>query len=420
MTPAVITAFDMVSKDLPEVTLLVHAQVGTDKLPPESAAIVARHPRITYHVGTEPAPGLYHRGRILVFPSKLEGLGLPLPEGLACGLPAIATNAPPMNEFVIEGYNGLLVDVERTVTRADNIAFPETIVSTHDLADKMRPRERPGSNRRHGGQRAALCGGAAVHRYAASAARSGAPPGDPRCTARRVAPRSSTATVVASDSPPQPTVHLVGPGGQLPMGFENRLIAPLEALGYRVISTDYRQHRHDLAERIQQPASLVLVCRGEGIDPRIIRAAPCPTVLWYAEQLGTPDAADAAAMERRHELAFNIGAFDLVLSHDEGNLEVYRRLGAQRVAWLSTAAVDPAVHGCSISPSATTSPLSARLRRRAQILDALAQRCRCTGKRLEPSRPQRALQRVQDRSQSASPICPYRDAHRRGARHSLS
>ncbi|HHX43187.1 MAG TPA: glycosyltransferase [Chloroflexi bacterium] len=379
MTPAVITAFDMVSKDLPEVTLLVHAQVGTDKLPPESAAIVARHPRITYHVGTEPAPGLYHRGRILVFPSKLEGLGLPLPEGLACGLPAIATNAPPMNEFVIEGYNGLLVDVERTVTRADNIAFPETIVSTHDLADKMRALASApdriaamGANARRFAEEQLSIDtlrrqlGRVLHRVIQDA---------PPAVSRRDRP---TATVVASDSPPQPTVHLVGAQeANYPWGFENRLIAPLEALGYRVISTDYRQHRHDLAERIQQPASLVLVCRGEGIDPRIIRAAPCPTVLWYAEQLGTPDAADAAAMERRHELAFNIGAFDLVLSHDEGNLEVYRRLGAQRVAWLSTAAVDPAVHGVLDLPKrydvtfvGTVTP------RRAQILDALAQRCR--------------------------------------------
>ncbi len=137
MTPSVITAFDAVSRFLTEATLFIHAQAELEKLPPEVINIVRNNPRITYHVETVPAPGLYHKGRILLFPSKLEGLGLPLLEGLACGLPAIATNAPPMNEFVRDGYNGLLVKVATRVTRQDNIAFPEEIVDMADLMLKM-------------------------------------------------------------------------------------------------------------------------------------------------------------------------------------------------------------------------------------------------------------------------------------------
>jgi len=137
MTPGVILAFDAVAKKLPDVTLLVHAQTGLERLPPGIARIVRENPRITYHVETLPAPGLYHLGRILVFPSKLEGLGLPLFEGLACGLPVIATDAPPMNEFVQDGYNGLLVKVAHTETRDDNIAFPENIVDLNHLAQRM-------------------------------------------------------------------------------------------------------------------------------------------------------------------------------------------------------------------------------------------------------------------------------------------
>lgn len=137
MTPAVILAFDAISRHNPDVTLFIHAQAEPEKLPPQIVNIVHNNTRITYHVETVPAPGLYHKGSILVFPSKLEGLGLPLLEGMACGLPAIATDAPPMNEFVQDDYNGLLVKVAQRLTRQDNIAFPEEIVDMNDLVFKM-------------------------------------------------------------------------------------------------------------------------------------------------------------------------------------------------------------------------------------------------------------------------------------------
>lgn len=137
MTPAVILAFDAISRYNPDITLFIHAQAKLERLPPEIIHIVRNNSRITYHVETVPAPGLYHKGSILVFPSKLEGLGLPLLEGMACGLPAIATDAPPMNEFVQDGYNGLLVKVTQKLIRQDNIAFPEEIVDMHDLTIKM-------------------------------------------------------------------------------------------------------------------------------------------------------------------------------------------------------------------------------------------------------------------------------------------
>jgi len=137
MTPAVILAFEAVSRHLSQATLFIHAQTELEKLPPEVVNIVNNNPRITYHVETVPAPGLYHKGRILVFPSKLEGLGLPLLEGMACGLPAVATDAPPMNEFVQNEHNGLLVKVAERVTREDGISFPEEIVDVNDLAFKM-------------------------------------------------------------------------------------------------------------------------------------------------------------------------------------------------------------------------------------------------------------------------------------------
>ena len=137
MTPAVILAFDAISREIPGITLFIHSQAELEMLPRQVINIVRKNERIRYHVETVPAPGLYHKGRILVFPTKLEGLGLPLFEALACGLPVIATDSPPMNEFVKNGYNGLLVRVAHRSIRADNIAFPDELIDVNNLALKM-------------------------------------------------------------------------------------------------------------------------------------------------------------------------------------------------------------------------------------------------------------------------------------------
>jgi len=139
-----------------------------------------------------------------------------------------------------------------------------------------------------------------------------------------------------------PIIHLVGAQEtNAPWGFENRLIPALESIGAKVISTDYRKERGNLHRRLQEPADLLLVCKGEGIPPEQIRSAPCPTALWYAEQVGTIDATDETADLRRRELAFHGPAFDYVFSHDASNLNVYRRLGCSRVSALPTACIDP-------------------------------------------------------------------------------
>ena len=137
MTPAAIAAFDALSKHLSDITLFVHAQASLDKLPPRIIRIIENNDRITYHIETVPAPGLYHMGNVLLFPSKLEGLGLPQFEALSCGLPIIAVNAPPMNEIIDHGHTGLLVNVARRKTRQDNISFHENILDLKDFVMKM-------------------------------------------------------------------------------------------------------------------------------------------------------------------------------------------------------------------------------------------------------------------------------------------
>jgi glycosyltransferase involved in cell wall biosynthesis len=57
--------------------------------------------RIQYFVGNLPDyRDLYRDGDVFIQPSKAEGLGLSILEALACGLPVLTTNYPPMNEYI--------------------------------------------------------------------------------------------------------------------------------------------------------------------------------------------------------------------------------------------------------------------------------------------------------------------------------
>ena len=47
---------------------------------------------------------------VCLSPSRWEGLGLPLYEAMAVGMPTITNDSPPMNEVVIDGVNGICVD----------------------------------------------------------------------------------------------------------------------------------------------------------------------------------------------------------------------------------------------------------------------------------------------------------------------
>jgi glycosyltransferase involved in cell wall biosynthesis len=47
---------------------------------------------------------------VCLSPSRWEGLGLPLYEAVAFGMPSITNDSPPMNEIVEDGLNGICVD----------------------------------------------------------------------------------------------------------------------------------------------------------------------------------------------------------------------------------------------------------------------------------------------------------------------
>lgn len=120
-----------------KVELVIHSQAPLSKFGDDAAEIVKKDKRIEFIEKTVPAPGLYHRGDIFVYPTRLEGIGLCVPEALACGLPVVTTDNAPMNEFVQDNVNGLLVKVKETRKREDGYYWPEKIADIDDLANKM-------------------------------------------------------------------------------------------------------------------------------------------------------------------------------------------------------------------------------------------------------------------------------------------
>lgn len=94
--------------------LLVNAQVprNDDKL----RGWAEEDPRIALMLDDEPEEA--HRARfascnVCLAPSRWEGLGLPLFEATAFGLPIITNDQPPMSELVLNGRSGVLVPSER-------------------------------------------------------------------------------------------------------------------------------------------------------------------------------------------------------------------------------------------------------------------------------------------------------------------
>lgn len=126
-------------RSMPEedIRLILHAQRPLSDFPSLVDA-VSDDSRITWIDQEVAPPGLYHLGDVYVYPSRLDGIGLSLPEALASGLPAIVTDEAPMNEFVQEGVNGWLVPVSAYRKRADGYYWELSEVAASDLARVMR------------------------------------------------------------------------------------------------------------------------------------------------------------------------------------------------------------------------------------------------------------------------------------------
>lgn len=136
-TDLVIKAF--ANLDVP-ARLVIHAQQNLKSFFPKLASLIEaleNNGRLVCHEQTVPAPGLFHLGDVYVYPTRLDGIGLTMIEAAACGLPVIASNDGPMNEFVKHELNGRLVKIDRLVARKDGYYWPQCMVDLSDLTRQM-------------------------------------------------------------------------------------------------------------------------------------------------------------------------------------------------------------------------------------------------------------------------------------------
>jgi glycosyltransferase involved in cell wall biosynthesis len=130
-TDLVFTAFQQLSHTYKDITMLVNSQCGEQKY-----SQLRSVERVTIQrKDLSEAIDSYRNGQICVFPSRREGLGLPILEAMACGLPVITTDAPPMNEWFPEDYP-LLVKVQ-CQTDLPYGDVPMYTPSAFDLMKKM-------------------------------------------------------------------------------------------------------------------------------------------------------------------------------------------------------------------------------------------------------------------------------------------
>ena len=132
-TDILVRAFQQVSG---EAKLVIHSQVPLSNYN-ELALLIEKDKRIEFFEGAVPPPGLFHLGNVYVYPSRLEGIGLTICEALAMGMPVITTNCAPMNEFVDHEKTGILVDVEKFISRDDGYYWPESVCNEDALANAM-------------------------------------------------------------------------------------------------------------------------------------------------------------------------------------------------------------------------------------------------------------------------------------------
>ena len=110
--PEIVEAF--VRTDDPRLRLLIRGQVDRKAGKLEKAA--GGDERVVIELEDRPTDEHLRQFAacdVCLSPSRWEGLGLPLYEAIAFGMPAITNDSPPMNEVVIDGVNGICVDSVR-------------------------------------------------------------------------------------------------------------------------------------------------------------------------------------------------------------------------------------------------------------------------------------------------------------------
>lgn len=135
-TDLVISAFSRLSG---ESKLIIHSQKKVADAFPDLSPLIEElesEGRLIFYEKSVSAPGLYHLGCVYVYPSRLDGLGLSLPEAMACGMPAIFPDIAPMNEF-FDSSCCKKVKIDRLFSRYDGYYWPQCESSIENLQESM-------------------------------------------------------------------------------------------------------------------------------------------------------------------------------------------------------------------------------------------------------------------------------------------
>jgi 1,2-diacylglycerol 3-alpha-glucosyltransferase len=116
-----------------DARLLLHTQLPESQWPLAWKKAIEADQRIIVSTGRLEPVDFYRSGDLYLYPSRLEGIGLTLPEALSCGLSAITTDVPPMSEFVKTDVDGCLVPVKKFLGRSDGYYWPEAWVDVVTL-----------------------------------------------------------------------------------------------------------------------------------------------------------------------------------------------------------------------------------------------------------------------------------------------
>jgi glycosyltransferase involved in cell wall biosynthesis len=105
-------AFPMVAARIPAARLILCGRPG-GATPSLQEKASAAGPRVAILGARDDVPELMCAANVLVVPSRWEGLGCVLVEGMALEVPIVASDLPPVREVLDDGRCGLLVPPER-------------------------------------------------------------------------------------------------------------------------------------------------------------------------------------------------------------------------------------------------------------------------------------------------------------------
>jgi glycosyltransferase involved in cell wall biosynthesis len=132
--PAVlIRAWQMLPPDLRESRTIVFFTRRPDPPPIVHEAAAAGYARLLVRPSRNDLFALYSQAQAFVFPSWIEGFGLPLLEAMTCGAPIIASDRGAIPEVV--GDAALLMDADDAETLAKHL---ETVLSNPPEAQRLR------------------------------------------------------------------------------------------------------------------------------------------------------------------------------------------------------------------------------------------------------------------------------------------